>query len=178
MVERRIVRRYAKALFEAARKADAVDRVESDLGFVAYTFEIAPSLMKAVRSPLIPRDRKKAVVRELFADKVHELALSFLDLLIDKRREEIALDVQAEYIALADEARGIVKAEVTSAIPLTRSEESLLAEKLSRLTGKRVELSTVVDLGVIGGVTVRIGDTVIDGSIRGQLRVLKEKLME
>ncbi len=178
MIERRVVRRYAKALFHAAQRTGAIDRVESDLGLVAYTLETIPSLMEAVRSPVIPRDRKKALLRDLFADKVHEVTLSFLDLLIEKRREEVVLETEPEYVLLADEARGIVKAEVTTAVPLTPEEERRLAAKLCQTTGKTIEVSTIVDPDIIGGVTVKIGDTVIDGSIRGQLEALREKLME
>jgi len=177
MIERRIVRRYATALFEAARKANAIDRVESDLGLVSYALETMPSLMEAVRSPLVPRDHKKAVLRDLFADKIHEVTLSFLDLLVEKRREEVVLETEPEYVALADDARGIVKAEVTAAVHLTAEEESRLAAKLSRMTGKRAELSISVDSGIIGGLMVKIGDTVIDGSIRGQLEALRERLL-
>jgi len=177
MIERRIVRRYATALFEAARKANAIDRVESDLGLVSYALETMPSLMEAVRSPLVQRDHKKAVLRDLFADKIHEVTLSFLDLLVEKRREEVVLETEPEYVALADDARGIAKAEVTAAVHLTAEEESRLAAKLSRMTGKRAELSISVDSGIIGGLMVKIGDTVIDGSIRSQLAAIKEKLL-
>ena len=178
MIERRIVRRYAQALFEAARRADAVDAVESDLGFVAYTMETSAPLMAAIRSPLVLQEKKKAALRELFAGKVHELTLSFLDLLVEKRREDVVLQVEAEYLDIADEARGVVEAQVTTAVELTSQEKSRLAEALQRVTGKRVELSTDVDPDVIGGVLVKIRDTVIDGSIRGQLRAIREKLME
>ena len=177
MIERRIVRRYATALFNAARKAGVVDRVESDLGLVTYTLESMSSLMETLRSPVVPRDRKRTILRDIFADKVHEVTLSFLDLLVEKRREEVVLETEPEYVALADEARGIVKAEVTAAVQLTKQEESQLAAKLSAMTGKTVELSTRIVPEIIGGVMVKIGDTVIDGSIRGQLVELRERLM-
>lgn len=178
MIERRIVRRYATALFNAARRAKAIDRVESDLGLVSYTLEAMPSLMEAMHSPLVPRERKKTILRDIFADKVHEVTLSYFDLLVEKRREEVVLDTEPEYIALADEARGIVKAEVTAAVRLTQEEESRLAARLSAMTGRQAQLSVEVDPDIIGGVMVKIGDTVIDGSIRGQLEALRERLLD
>jgi F-type H+-transporting ATPase subunit delta len=177
VIEGRIVRRYATALFNAARNAGAIDRIESDLGLVSYTLESMPSFMEAMRSPVVARDTKKRILREVFADKIHEVTLSFLDLLAEKRREEVALYTEPVYIELADEARGIVKIDVTAAVPLTKDEETALAKKLSATTGRIAQLSVTVDPEIIGGLMVRVGDTVIDGSVRGQLEALREKLM-
>ncbi|MDH7600762.1 MAG: F0F1 ATP synthase subunit delta [Armatimonadota bacterium] len=177
MIQRRVVRRYAAALLSAARRANVIDRVESDLGLVAYTLDSVPLLRRAVRSPVVPRERKKQILEELLGDKLHPLTLSFLKLLVDKRREEILSAVEPEYVQLADEVRGIAKAQVLSAVELTEEQKRRLAEGLSRATGKNVLLSIEVDKSIIGGVVVRIGDTVIDGSIRGQLAAIKERLM-
>lgn len=178
MIEGRIVRRYATALFSAAQRSGVIDRVESDLGLVSYTLESMPSFMEAMRSPVIARDHKKRILHEIFADKIDEVTLSFLDLLVEKRREEVVLYVEPVYVSLSDEAKGIVKADVTSAVPLTKDEELALAKKLSATTGKTAQLSITIDASIIGGLLVRIGDTVIDGSIRGQLEALREKLTE
>lgn len=177
MIERRIVRRYAQALFNAASKAVVVDRVESDLGFVGYAFESSEELMDAFRSPLVPRDRKKAIVRSLFEDKIHEITLSYLDLLIDHRREDAVLQTEDVYIEIANEARGIVNVQVISAVRLEEDEEARLVVKLNAMTGKSVHLEKHVDPGIIGGAIIRIGDKLIDGSIRGQLASLREQLV-
>jgi len=177
MIEPRIVRRYATALFRAANKAGVIDQIESDLGLVSYTVESSPRLAKALRSPQIPRDVKREILRAIFGGKVHEITLSYLFLLVDKQREEAITATEAVFVELANEARGIIVVDVTSAIELTRQEESRLREKLSARTGKRVELVVHIDPSVIGGLIVKIGDTLIDGSIRGQLAVLKEKMI-
>lgn len=177
MIQRRIVRRYAAALLNAARKAGAIDRVESDLGLVSYALDSVPSLCRITRSPIVSRERKKAILEETLADKLHPLTLSFLKLLVDKRREEIITSIESEYVQLADEARGIIKAHVLTAVELTDEQKSRLTETLSRATGKNVLVSAEVDRSIIGGVLVRIGDTVIDGSIRGQLLLLRNRLI-
>lgn len=177
MIEPRIVRRYASALLSAALKAGAVDQVESDLGLVSYTLEASSALTEAIYSPLIPGEKKEQILRDLFADKVHAITLSYLDLLVGKRREEAIVETEKEYVRLANEARGIVAAEVTSAVPLSDEEVARLKSKLALMTGKVIELSTKIDPAIIGGVTVKIGDRVIDGSIRGQLEALREKLL-
>ena len=177
MIERRIVRRYATALFHAARNAGVVDSVESDLGLLSYALETSPSFLEAVRSPLLPAGRKHAIVDEIFAGKVNDITLSYLHLLVDKRREDAMPDTQEEYVLLANQARGIITAQVTTAVGMTEQQEALITAKLAEMTGKSVHLEKVLDPEVIGGVLVRIGDTVIDGSIRGKLETLREKLL-
>ncbi len=185
MIERRIVRRYASALFAAASKADAVDQVESDLGLVSYTLFggdiISPpnkvTLWEALVSPMLPPERKHEILSGVFEGKVSEITLSYLKLCVDKRREEVIPETESEYIALANEARGIIEAEVTSAAELSEDQERRLVAKLSQTTGKQVELAKKVDPALIGGLLVRMGDTVIDGSIRGQLEAIRERLL-
>ncbi len=178
MIQRRIVRRYAAALLNAARKAGAIDRVESDLGLVSYALDSVPSLRRIIRSPIVSRERKKLILEEILADRLHTLTLSFLRLLVDKRREEILSVIEPEYVQLADEVRGIVKAHVSTVVELTDKQKSRLADMLSRLTGKNVLISAKVDRSIIGGVVVKIGDRVIDGSIRGQLFTIRKLLIE
>jgi len=177
MIERRIVRRYASALFRAASRAGLVDRIESDLGLVSYALETSPGLMAAIHSPLTPLAVKREIVGDVFAGKIDEITISYLNLLVRKRREEAISPTEHEYILLADEARGIVNAEVTTAVKLTEDEEARIRERLSKMTGKSVHTTGVVAPEIIGGVLVKIGDTVIDGSIRGRLVALKERLL-
>lgn len=176
-MERRIVRRYATALFGAARKAGLIDRIESDLGLVSYVMETSPRLVDALHSPLVPGASKRDILRDIFADKVHQLTLSYLYLLVNKRREGAILPTEEEFLLLANEARGVVAAEVTTAVRLERDEEARLKARLATMTGKDIHLVKNVDPEIIGGVLVRIGDTVIDGSIRGQLAALREQLL-
>lgn len=177
MIEPRIVRRYATALFNAAYKAGVVDQVESDLGLVSYTVESSPRLREAVHAPLVPPETKRRIVEGVFGGKVHQITLSYLYLLVDKRREEAMAVTEAAYIELANEARGIALVEVTSAVELTPDERARLREKLSVRIGKMVELTARVDPEIIGGLIVRIGDNVIDGSVRGHLVKLRETLL-
>lgn len=178
MIERRIVRRYAAALFNAASKAGVVDAVESDLGLISYTVESSSALREALFSPVVPRAKKRIILHEIFKGKIQDVTAAYLNLLIDKQREEALTVTEPEYIVLANEARGIVRAEVTSAIPLDKVQAKRLVAKLSEVTGKTIELVEKTNPNVVGGLLVRIGDTVIDGSIRGQLAALKEKMLK
>lgn len=173
-----LARRYAGALFGAARNADVIDKVESDIGLLAHSLQTMPRLQEALAHPLIPAARKKEIATEVFGGKVQEITLHFLDLLIDKRREELVEDVEQEYVRLANEFRGVVPTLVTSAVPLSDDEKERLQRKLEKFTGKKIELELREDKSLIGGLTVKIGDTVIDGSVKGYLASLREKLLK
>ena len=177
MIEPRIARRYVTALFNAASKAGLIDRVESDLGLVSYTFESLPELFESIVSPVVPNKTKREIVRSIFEGKVEAITLDYLYLLIDKHREEAISQTEEIYILLANEARGMTTADVTTAIDLDKTLETALAAKLSKITGKKVSLNLAVDPAIIGGVMVKIGDRVIDGSIKGQLAALREMLL-
>lgn len=172
-----LARRYAGALFETALIRDAVDAVEKDLGLVTESLHTMPQLRDAIAHPLIPADRKKRIAGSVFRESVQKLTLEFLGLLIDKRREEIIEEVESEYVRLANEHRRVQPVTVTSAVPLTPEEESALAAKLREFTGKDVEMQLGLDPDLIGGVLVQIGDTVMDGSVKGHLAALREKLL-
>jgi F-type H+-transporting ATPase subunit delta len=178
MIATRIVRRYAAALFKAAQKVDLIDIVESDLGMVSFIFENSPDMWGAIRSPVVSPEKKHQVLRDVFGGKVQQMTLDYLDLLVDKRREEAITKTQEEYVALANEARGLVEADVTTAVALDADNETRLRDKLGLVTGKHVRLRKLVEPEIMGGVIVKIGDSIIDGSIRGRLAELKEKLSE
>ena len=172
-----LARRYAGALFEIARQSDVIDQVESDLGMIGYSLQTMPKLVETLRHPLIPPVRKKAIVAEIFRDHVQDVTLRFVELVIDKRREEILPDVEPEYVRLANDYRGILPVAITSAVPLTKDEMRLLKGRLDELTGKNTDLELSEDPDLIGGLTICIGDTVIDGSVRGYLAVLREQML-
>ena len=172
-----LARRYAGALFETAKDADLIDQVESDLGLLTFTLESTPRLTETLTHPLVPAERKKEIVADLLDERVQGVTLHFLDLLIDKRRTEILEDVEEEYVRLANEYRNVMPVMVTSAIPLNCDEKSALRKVLEQSTRKTIELQLEEDPKIIGGLTIQIGDTVIDGSVRGYLEALREQLL-
>jgi len=177
-----LTKRYADALFRAAFEADprtgsVVDMVESDLGLVSYSLESVPELTRVLTQPLIPIEHKQEIIRKVFGGRVQDLTLRFLELILKKRRESILPGLEQEYIRLANEYRGIIGATVTSAVPITEDEKRALQEKLESMTQRKVEIRFEQDAELIGGLTVRIGDTVIDGSVRGYLTSLRERLL-
>lgn len=176
MPEIRVARRYTSALFALARQENQIDRVERDLFEIGELLSRLPKLHEMLDHPVIPAETKKRMLRDAFSGALSDLTLHFLDLLIDKRRTEILSAVPPEFHAMANADRGVVEAQVLSAVPLAADQEAQLASRLTELTGKRVKLAPALDASLIGGLLVKIGDTVIDGSVKGQLEQLREQL--
>jgi F-type H+-transporting ATPase subunit delta len=177
MREESVARRYAAALFAQALQAKTLDIVHQDLGTVALAAEKVPPLKALLNQPLVTEARKKAALQAAFGEKVGKPTLGFLDLLIDKRRIGILPEIYAEFDRKVREHNNVALAEATSAIPLTPAEMNALKASLEKRTGKTIELRTEVDPSLIGGVMVRIGDNVLDGTVKSQLERLREHLL-
>ncbi|MFQ5570786.1 MAG: ATP synthase F1 subunit delta [Rhodothermales bacterium] len=171
-----IARRYAQALYEEAARAQCVDGVDEDIALIRDALGGSRELVRFFESPVISREKKESVVQSLFAERVQPTTLRFLRLLIGKKREELFPDVVRAYHALRDEQVGIVEAQVRVAYPLSEQEETQLAQALERMEGRRIRLHVELDAGLLGGLVVRIGDTVYDGSVSHQLTSLRERM--
>ena len=172
------IRGYAQALFSIAEAEDALEAVEDELFRFARALEQENSLRESLTDPALPVERKKAVLQEILGNKASPHTVSILGFLVEQgKARELGLIVE-ELVQLAAERRKAAVAEVRTAIPLEDEQKRALAEALAKATGKTVELKVVVDPSVIGGVVARVGDQVIDGSIRKRLELAKERMSE
>ncbi len=176
MINRKAARRYASALFEYAVAHDEVAVVERDLGLVCARLVADRELGQVLAHPVLDGQAKAEIVRAAFGDALSAGMLRFLDLLIENKRTGTLPAVREYYAALADEHHGIVRAEVASAVRLTPGEEEQLRGRLRSMFGKRPEISTRVDPELLGGLRLRVGDLVFDGSIRAALADVREQL--
>ncbi len=172
-----IGRRYAQALFHTAAKAGTVERVETDLETIDALIRTSPRLLRILRAPTIGPAQKRELAGRLFESQISNLTLRFLYLLIAKRREAVLPEVNREFRQLSYAARNILPVTATVASRLSAEERAGLTATLGRRTGKTVELSEEVDPDLIGGIVLRLGDTIIDGSVAGQLRRLRQQLL-
>jgi len=173
----RVAKRYAAALFGVARRDGILDAVEQDMTLVSRFLAEVPYLRAVLIQPLVSVARKNIVVDEAFGDRVTASSLNFIKLLIRKRREGLINECIREFRALLAEHTNTVDAEAWSAIPMTLEQQEELSISLHKLTGKKVRLVSEVDKALVGGVVVRIGDTVMDGSVRGKLERLERQLL-
>lgn len=176
MVDER-VRGYAAAIFEMARGEGAVERVETELFRVARAMEGSDELKEALGDIRLPMERKQAVIDDLLSASAHRLTTAFVSF-------AVGLGLASDLEAIADEfttrsaaAQDRVVAEVRSAVSLDRGAVERLAEALAARVGNQVEVRVVVDESILGGLVARVGDTVIDGSVRKRLERLREAVV-
>jgi F-type H+-transporting ATPase subunit delta len=177
MREETIARRYASALFAEAQRSGTLDPTANSLATVARTIAGNAQLKTILNQPVLTSDRKKEALNLVFGKVVAAPIPSFLNLLIDKRRINVLPEIQTEFARLVREHQNVALATATTALPLTTGESDALRRSLEARTGKKIELETAVDPAVLGGVFVRIGDTVLDGTVRGSLERLREQLL-
>lgn len=173
----RVASRYAGALFAVAERHSILDAVATDLELMRRFLTEVPRLRAVIMEPLVSDSRKYAVADEAFGDRVTASSLNFLKLLIRKHHETLIEECTREFRALLADHNNTADAEASSAVPLTPEQMTRLTQSLQTLTGKTIRLTTQVDAALVGGVVVRMGDTVIDGSVRGKLARLERQLL-
>ena len=171
--------RYAKALFDVAlqEKAD-LEKIARDLDEATQTITHSAELRLALERAGVPDASRKAVMEQV-ADRlgVTTQVKKLLVALTNARKLEIVKDLAEAYQERLLAHQNIVRAEVTSAAPLSAEKTKALEESLSKVTGKKVELSVSVDPELLGGVVARIGSTVYDGSVKMQLQRMRKELV-
>jgi F-type H+-transporting ATPase subunit delta len=171
--------RYAEALYQIATRENIVDAVEAELKEIDAIIQGNPDLKKIIYHPQITAENKKDLFKELLEGKISQVTMDFLKLLVERQREQVFGDIVNYYVTMANKARNISEVKISSAVDLSQEEKQQLSELLSKLTGgKKTEPIYTTDPAIIGGVVVRIGDRVIDGSIRTRLATLREHLRQ
>ena len=171
--------RYAYAMFELAKEQGTLVDTLRDLEVVSQVFKDTNLLDEGFRHPNITNDQKKSILTETFSGKVSAHVLHLLMLLIDNKRINLLNPVVDNYKQLANEARGIAEATVHSAKPLTEQEEVSVADVFAKRAGKaQLIINNIVDEDIIGGLRVRIGDTVYDGSVANQLARIQARMIQ
>lgn len=167
---------YARAILAIARAEDRVAPVEDDLFRFARALEGSEPLRVALTDPQLPLERRVAVVDELTAGKALALSGALLGMVIGAGQVNDLAAIVDRFVELAAASREREVAEVRSAIELDDAQVARLAEALGRATGKAVEVKVIIDPSVLGGLVARIGDTVIDGSVRHRLDQMRAQL--
>jgi F-type H+-transporting ATPase subunit delta len=167
---------YAAALFEVARAEGQTADVEDELFRFARTLESNDQLRETLTDQRIPAEKRQAIVEDLLGNRASPVTTNLVAFVVGAGRGRDLPAIADRLVAKAAEERQHEVAEVTSAIPLSDEQQRRLADALGNATRKTVEVRVTVDPEILGGIVARIGDTVIDGSVRHRLDLLKEKL--
>jgi len=172
--------RYALALFELAQEHKAVDSVAADLKAFDALVDSSPDLQRLVRSPAFTAEEQtRALAAVLDKAGVKGLSANFLKLVATKRRLFAVREMISDYGKLVDAAKGVKRAEVTVAEPLGDAHLAALKDALRQVSGgQSVELTVKVDPSIIGGLVVRLGSRMVDGSLRTKLNSIRNRMKE
>ena len=167
---------YAAALVEVARAEGSLPQVENELFSLARAFESSDELRDALTDQSLPQERRQSIVENLLGGKASPITINLVSFVVGAGRARDLPAIIDRVVERAAAERKHVVAEVRSAVELDARRREKLARALSQNLGLDVEVKVIVDPSVIGGVSVRIGDTVIDGTVRHRLDQLKEGL--
>ena len=171
-----VVKRYATALFDLAASEGAMAKYEEEVKVIVKALHDEPDFMAVLQDHKVTTEDKINLVENIFTDRVSTPIVGLLVLLVNKGRQAEILDVLHAFLERVKAESGIIKAVVTSAIPLKETQIAALKETLEVGTKSKIELETIVDESIIAGLVVRVGDKVVDASYKGELQTLKKQL--
>lgn len=166
----------ARALFDLANAVDAVDAADVALRTIVETVRGNVELRDALADSALPADKKRAIMSELFAGVESPEAVAVASSVVERGHVALLGDVLAAYGEIAEAERGIVVAEVTTAVPMADDTRASMVQKLSAALGRPVSLREKVDASIIGGVRINVGGRVLDGSLSSQLDAMRSAL--
>jgi F-type H+-transporting ATPase subunit delta len=173
-----VSRRYARALFELGVARGTFEQLGQELADLTALWGTSTDLRRALENPVFARSEKRAVLEQLLPKVTPSPDVrKFVLLLLDRRRISILPSIARAYREMADAHAGRVRAQVISAQPLSPAETDRVRRSLEQRTGKKVILDLSVDPSLIGGLVARVGDLVLDGSVRTQLATLRQRLL-
>lgn len=167
---------YANAIFEVASAEGALERVENELFEISNLVQSSDQLRSTLTDQALPAEKRQAIVEDMLKDKASPLTASLVSFVVGAGRARELPEIIGRLVERSATERQRAVAEVRSAIPLDDDQRRRLAEALSRNVGRDVEVKVIVDPSVMGGISARVGDVIIDGTVRHRLEQMKEVL--
>ena len=168
-------RRYANALIVTAIEQDLLEEIKEDMQLIHQTISDSSELTLFLKSPLIKNDVKKSALESIFEDKINNLTSNLISILSDKSRENLLLGISEGFMELYNDHHNIIEVDVKTAFDLDDKQKKSLISELEKVTGKTIEMRIEKNEDLIGGLSVRIEDTVYDGTAKYKLNQLKHK---
>lgn len=171
--------RYAKSLIDLATEQNVLEPVKNDMVMFEKVVDDNSELEAILKNPIVPLDKKAGILNDVFGSKVNAITKSFLKLVVNKGRAGILFDTAKQFVAQYNQIKGIVTAEVTSAIALTEaSKAEIIGLVKKELSANEVVVNEKVDANLIGGFILKVGDKQFDASIASGLNKLKKEFAQ
>ncbi len=167
-------KRYAKALYEIAAQEGRTLEVENELSALAASFKAGDEVERFIASPNISTETKWELISRAIEGKLSKPVISLMKLLVERDRTELLPELLEGYIQISGEALGIANATVYTTYPLSDAEKQQVEAEFGQLVNKKIRIDNVIDSSLLGGMKVRIGDTLYDGSLSGKLERLEK----
>ncbi len=175
MIQASLARRYAKAFLQIGIEDSSIEKLEKELDAFGAAVQSSPDLANLLGDPTVLAELKKAVLKDIVEKLgLSEMSRNFIALLGSKGRISAFPEIQREFRSLADAHAGRARATVTSAEPISAEVETALTEKLSKMSGRKVQITKRVDRELLGGIVAEIAGVIYDGSLRTQLRAVRD----
>jgi F-type H+-transporting ATPase subunit delta len=176
MSEFRVASRYARSIFDLAIEMKNVERVYEDMLIIEQVLKENRGLVTLLRNPIIRYDYKLRVLNHVFEKHMDKLTLNFFGLICRKNRAQILLDCTKAFLDLYRSYKGIVRANISTAVKISAQISKDFETIISKSTGKKVELETKIDESLLGGYVLKVGDDQIDNSLKSKLNNLRREL--
>ena len=173
-----VSRTYSEALFEVAVEEDILDKLAEELQFVIDTFNTYPDLFELYKSPQITVNERKEMVAQVFGDKISLNLKNFLKILIDKGRCGSFYGISDSFMDLKNKEKGIVHVVAETVTEMSDAQMHLLTEKLGKNITGTVLITNKINPDIMGGINLKIGDQVIDGSVKTKLEEIRDELAQ
>ena len=170
-------RRFAQAVFQIASENNSIDQWLGDLEVLASATR-NPEFIQFVNSPRVESDKKIQVIKESFANSISELAVNLACLLSARNSVGLLQNIADDFQSFVDLNKGVERADVTTAVELSELQKKDLTDKLKEIVGKDISIETHIDESVIGGFVARVGDLLVDGSIKTKLSNMERELIK
>jgi len=177
MGSHRAAARYAKSVIELAQEQKSLEKVKEDMLLFTQVINDNRELEVVLKNPIVPADKKKAILKALFEKRIQPLTYKAFELIVSKNRESILDEIAVEFVNEYNVLKGISVATVTTPYTLDEKQRKEISKIVADITGMKVELTEIVDESLIGGFVLKIGDKQIDESVKSKLANIQRALV-
>jgi F-type H+-transporting ATPase subunit delta len=177
MTDHKVSLRYASSLLDSSIEKNNLDSIAKDMEFVYSILNREKELSLILKSPVIKPQTKSSILNEIFKNKITEDSLGFIQFVLEKKREDLLLNITKKFLELKDEHLGILNVEVSAPYDFSEDQKMQIKKKFESAFNKIIMMNYVIDKDLIGGFIAKVSDTMYDASVKHQLELLRKQFL-